>query len=217
MARPARTLEEVNEFKEKILDVALEMIAKQGFENFSMRKLAAKLDITATTIYNYYSSKDEIYLYILIYGFGELYQVLSSVYNSDLNLEDKVKALVKAYITFGIQNANYYGLMYTWDVPKFDDYVSRQEEMVARAELEAALRNVSIWEDLYRDLSGKYLFLKEEDSGFHFLKLWAGAHGIVSLYNSKVLNYVIKPTAEIMDKYVEEMVALLLMPENQPR
>lgn len=209
MARPARSPEEIKKYKDKIMTMALGMITKHGFENFSMRKLAAKLNITATTIYNYYSSKDEIYLYILIHAFDRLYRDLLAAYELHSEADVKLRAFIKAYIDFGIKNANYYDLMYTWDVPKFNDYVGRKEEMVAREQLEAALRNASVWEMLYEDLSKEYVDLKPEDQWFHLAKLWAGAHGVVSLYNSKVLNYLIAPTMEVMNRYVEQMVNLL--------
>lgn len=209
MARPPRSQEEVKEYKEKILETALTMITKHGFDDFSMRKLAARLNITATTIYNYYSSKDEIYLYILIHGFEGLYEVLSEAYESCSDTEDKIRAWIKAYMNYGIQNANYYDLMCTFDVPKFSDYIGRKEESVARAELEAALRNASTWELIYADLSKDHTIFKPEDKWFHFVKLWAAAHGIISLYNSKVLNYIIEPTSEVLDKYVEQLVSLL--------
>lgn len=209
MARPARSPEEIKKYKDKILTTALGMITKNGFENFSMRKLAAKLNITATTIYNYYSSKDEIYLYILIHGFDRLYGVLLDAYELHSDADDKIKGFIKAYIEFGIKNANYYDLMYTWDVPKFNDYVGRKEEVVAQAQLEAALRNASIWEKVYDDLSAENTAFKPEDKWFHLAKIWASAHGIVSLYNSKVINYLIEPTPEVMDRFVEQMVKLL--------
>lgn len=214
MVRPARAPEEINEYKEKILEAAQMMISKHGFEYFSMRKLAAKLDITATTIYNYYSSKDEIYLHILIKGFDNLYQILLDAYESGSDTESRIRAWIKAYINFGIQNTSYYDLMYTLDVPKYNDYIGRKEEPVAFAELEAALRNASIWERIYEDLSNDYPIFKAEDKWFHFAKLWAGTHGIISLYNSKVLNYVVEPTPEVMDRYVEQMLALLFMSGN---
>ncbi|NLF45273.1 MAG: TetR/AcrR family transcriptional regulator [Syntrophomonadaceae bacterium] len=211
MARPARSPEEIKKYKDKIMVTALGMITKNGFENFSMRKLAAKLNITATTIYNYYSSKDEIYLYILIMGFDHLYEDLMDAHESHFDVDEKIRAFIKAYIDFGIKNANYYELMFVRDVPKYNDYVGCKEEKVAQAQLDAALRNVSAWELVYNDLAASYSVLKPSDKWFHLAKIWAGAHGIVSLYNSKVLNYLIEPTTEMMDHYVEQMVSLLFI------
>ncbi len=51
MSRPARSPEETLRIKENILDISLNIIIKEGYTNFSMRKLASKLDLTATTIY----------------------------------------------------------------------------------------------------------------------------------------------------------------------
>ena len=45
----------------QIIDTAASLIKKNGFENTSMRDLAAALEIEASSLYNHISSKDEIF------------------------------------------------------------------------------------------------------------------------------------------------------------
>ncbi len=77
MPKAAWTRDKINNTKEKILDVALKLIIEEGFNKLSMRKIAARLGITAANIYNYYSSKDEINLMIRVRGFEMLFSMLS--------------------------------------------------------------------------------------------------------------------------------------------
>jgi len=64
MPKTTRSPEEVKKIKDRILETALQLLIDDGFMHFSMRKLAARLGITAASIYNYFTNKDELYLLI---------------------------------------------------------------------------------------------------------------------------------------------------------
>jgi AcrR family transcriptional regulator len=46
--------------KERLFDIAVRLISKDGFENVSMRDIANETGIKAASIYNHFSSKEEI-------------------------------------------------------------------------------------------------------------------------------------------------------------
>ena len=47
-------------FRREILDSAREMFISDGYDGFSMRKLAGKIDYSPTTIYLYFKNKDDL-------------------------------------------------------------------------------------------------------------------------------------------------------------
>lgn len=51
---------EKEEMKKKIIDAAIEVIEQEGYEKLSIRKIAAKIEYSPTTIYLYYKDKAEI-------------------------------------------------------------------------------------------------------------------------------------------------------------
>lgn len=51
---------EKEEMKKKIMDAAIEVIEQEGYEKLSIRKIAAKIEYSPTTIYLYYKDKAEI-------------------------------------------------------------------------------------------------------------------------------------------------------------
>jgi len=55
MPKNRRSSEEINAIRENIMNHALELIILEGYDDFSMRKLGARLNIAAKTIYNYNS------------------------------------------------------------------------------------------------------------------------------------------------------------------
>jgi len=48
------------EFRRKILNAARELFINEGYEKFSMRGLAKKIDYSPTTIYLYFKDKNEL-------------------------------------------------------------------------------------------------------------------------------------------------------------
>lgn len=56
---------EKSEVGKSILKHAIELIFDTGFEHFTFKKLAAKIDSTEATIYRYFSSKYKLLTYIL--------------------------------------------------------------------------------------------------------------------------------------------------------
>lgn len=55
-----RRNEEKEEMKKKIRNAAIDIIEKEGYEKLSIRKIAAKIEYSPTTIYLYYQDKAEI-------------------------------------------------------------------------------------------------------------------------------------------------------------
>ncbi len=216
MPKKTRTPEEVEEVRQKILNMALELISKDGFDNFSMRKLAARLHITATTIYQYFSSKDELYLAVLTEGFGELHTRMYEAYRLGSTPMEKLKGALREYIRFGIDQANFYNIMTGWNIPKFNDYVGTQVEPVALTELNTAMR---VWE-LFKMIVDESPLLSNKslkDKEIMTFQLLCNIHGLVSLNNSTIIDYVFKPSqAELDDEYINHFIDLVIYSISQP-
>ncbi len=187
MPRTPRSPETVDIFRQNILDAALNIIVESGFENLSMRKLAAKLDITATTLYNYYMSKDDLYFYIRMHGFELLYDCLDRACASHDRPLDRIRAAVEAYLRFGFQNMDYYEVMFlSRSVPKFLDCVGTPLEEVARREKNISIQPLFLVAEKLAELPDSY----GSDPRYQAVRLWTELNGIVSLHNSRLLREV---------------------------
>ena len=60
MPRTSMSGAQVSATREKILDTAADIISETGFQSLSMRRIGARVGMTAANLYNYYSNKDEI-------------------------------------------------------------------------------------------------------------------------------------------------------------
>ncbi|MEA1959814.1 MAG: TetR/AcrR family transcriptional regulator, partial [Bacillota bacterium] len=172
MPRKARKPEEVHKMKEKILETALQAMVEDGFAHVSMRKLAAKLGMTAANIYNYYSSKDELYLAIQTRGYELLGKIFGDIYNSDLEPVEKLEKIIHAYLDYGVNNPNYYDIMFNWNTPKYADYVGTPLEAVALHEKQTALQVECFTSQAVIDVIQDNDQLKELDAQYHTIKLW---------------------------------------------
>ena len=103
MPKLARPAEEVAEIRRRILDQALTLIAEHGYDSLTMRSLAGKFGFAAKTLYNYFSSKEEIYLMVLTRGFELLNAELAEATAKLKNPIDKLKAICRTYVDFGIK------------------------------------------------------------------------------------------------------------------
>lgn len=99
--------EEITTIRNNILPAALDILMTEGYASLTMRKIATRLGMSATNIYNYYENKDEVYLCILIEGFELLYNDVYIVSKFTDNPKDKLTQVIKAIVNFGVTNPNF--------------------------------------------------------------------------------------------------------------
>lgn len=200
MPRTPRTTEEVDNFKQQILDAAVKIITSEGFNKLSMRKIGSAIGVTATTLYNYYKNKDELYFYIRIRGFELLQQHFVNAFHSSGSSRDTIKALIEAYIMFGIRYPDYYEVMFiNRNVPKFMDCIGTPLEEVGAKEKEIALKPFAyVIEKLQQ-----FCEYEPDEAYRTALQLWVECNGVVSLYNSRLIREVHNNPKDFVDSYVE--------------
>jgi len=75
----------MSETKEKILKIATTLFSELGYRGASIRKIASKVGIRESAIYNHYKSKEEIFL-----------EVAKGIFSSPFSIsQDEIKALAQ--------------------------------------------------------------------------------------------------------------------------
>lgn len=191
MPKLQRTPEEIEEVKTDILEKAAQLIVDTGYHGFTMRKLAAKLNVTATTIYNYYKNKDDLFINLLIMGFTELVDLLEKACRSHDTPRERLKAMIAVYTDFGLDNVNFYNLMYTWHVPKYNNYAGTSLEPVAKRQLEVALKVPGIFAATIKDYARFHdRVISDQDVRFLLIHYWSHIHGFIAGCNNTTLSYL---------------------------
>jgi AcrR family transcriptional regulator len=205
MPKPPASPEAVEAVRERILAETLSIINQDGYADLSMRKLARHLGFSAKTIYNYYSNKDELYLMALIKGFQELSEEFRAAYESSENPVEKLRAVVRAYVRWGIENRHYYNIMFSMNTPKYADYVGTRMEETADRQNRVALELARIGSSVLREVASYNGSVEPGDTTFHLLHIWSTLHGLVSLYISRV-TLEVGNLQEVMDRVLEEVL-----------
>lgn len=182
---------EIENTRERILATALDIIVKEGFNNLSIRKIAARLGVTATTIYNYYANKDELNLMIRVRGFEMLYAMMTAPDIPADPVEDRLRAMIAAYIEFGLCYPSYYDIMFNLHTPKYLDYVGTDMEPTAFDEKQNALKCLALFADLISDYLVSSSSRKESFVLYQVVRFWSDMHGFITLYNSRLFHEVL--------------------------
>jgi AcrR family transcriptional regulator len=204
MPKAPRTIDELNSVKEKILDEALQLIIEEGYSKLSMRKLASRMGVTATNIYNYYTNKDEINLMIRTRGFEMLHSVLQKVYDENHSHADRLKAMLLAYADFGVTYPDYYDIMFNLRTPKVTDYIGTKFEPNAISLKTIARNSFYLFADpIFAIMKAE----KDREEEIHYITIqfWSDMHGIISLYNSRLLSQLKENSFEIMNKRINDL------------
>ena len=95
-----------------------------------------------------------------------------------------------AYMDFGLKNANFYNLMFTWHVPKYNDYIGTALEEVAHKELVTALQTTNLTLEIIKACADKKKPLSDEDARFFLVNFWSAAHGYIAGINNQLIHYM---------------------------
>jgi AcrR family transcriptional regulator len=198
MSASSRRRKHKEELRRFILDAAREIFVRQGYESFSMRKLAEKIEYSPGSVYLHFKSKEELFECLVEESFARLLKTLAALRNGK-EWQDPVEELKKgmrAYVEFGLRNPNDYRFAFMLRPPmekrpyKVHGAFESLRYMVGRCVGEKRFRAVDV----------------ETTSQ----ALWASVHGITSLLIQRpAFPWVPKKEliAQIIDTAVDSLLA----------
>jgi AcrR family transcriptional regulator len=104
------------EMRERILDAAIELFLKDGYDKTSIRQIADAIEYSPATIYLYFKDKDELFFAIHHRGFEKLFAAMSATVAVENPLE-RLKVIGQTYLKFAIENPEFYDLMFVMRAP----------------------------------------------------------------------------------------------------
>ena len=93
--------------RQEILVAARELFLREGTAHFTMRKLANEVGCAPGTLYLYFNDKNDLIATLVEESFEHLMNDLERP-ERDLNPLESLKAMMHAYIDFGLANPNHY-------------------------------------------------------------------------------------------------------------
>jgi AcrR family transcriptional regulator len=89
-----------------ILETSAELFRKKGYSQVSMRSIALKLNVKASSLYNHIKSKDDI-LESIIFSLVDLFmKTIQQTKNSKNSTNEKLKDIIKTHIDIAVESPN---------------------------------------------------------------------------------------------------------------
>lgn len=97
----------IDGLEEKLVKVAEDLFIEEGYDSVNIRKIAKGAGVAVGTVYNYFSSKEELYQAVLMDSWDKTMDVLQCILMDDMPLNDRIKKFIK---TMYIEVENRQGL-----------------------------------------------------------------------------------------------------------
>jgi AcrR family transcriptional regulator len=178
---------------ESILDTARKMFARYGLRKTSVEEMASMARVAKATIYNYFGTKDQVYLEVLRREMDEIEEKISSSVAQEVLPGDKLTTFVKAKFRYMRQAINILNL-------------DREgiEKLLPSAE--------SIRNELFdREVNIIHSILKQgvEKGVFYLNDLLLTARAIAHALKGFELNWLVQESEEKIEHYLDELMAIL--------
>jgi len=100
------------EFRREILDAARGLFIDDGYENFSMRRLAEKIDYSPTTIYHYFKNKDDLLLAVCEEVAEQFLAKLRHLRSVQKDALEALRLAMLYLLEFAFENPNQYKVFF---------------------------------------------------------------------------------------------------------
>ncbi len=158
--------------KAALITAGLEILADEGIEGLSLRKVAKKVGVSHTAPYNHFADKQALLAAISTAGHEQLHQTLFGMFEHIKDsAENIIVEIAWAYLQFALADPGRFKLMFSgaleveFDHPKF---------------VEISQKNISLLEEIIVYCqNNKQLQITNVESAA--IKLWSTVHGFSTL------------------------------------
>lgn len=120
MARPAYSVDESDEIRERLVQGALGLFGESGPEGLSLRKLASRMNVSHTLLYRYFENKEALFTSIRIASIQKLYEMLLMADVEEAPLVSRIRVAAQTLIQFGRENPKEYRFVFASEQPDLE-------------------------------------------------------------------------------------------------
>lgn len=187
MADLTRREREIHELRNKIIDQSWIIIANEGWQALSIRKIADAIEYSVPIIYKHFENKEAILAHFSREGYALLSSKIGKSLQKEFNGSEKVKIIAKTYWQFAVENSHHYRIMFGLGIPACETINSSLEmKLTSSYMLEAIIEVLAKAENSKAD---KHLKLKT---------FWSMLHGFIAieLLSNNEINITVPNTVE---------------------
>lgn len=167
---------EREEMRERVLNVAMTILVKEGYEAVTIRRLADEIAYTPGALYSYFKDKEAIVFALVVRAAQRLNAVFQALESLPNPLE-RLWAIGRAYLKFAMEHQESYDLLFIMSTP-----ITKIEE----TEFAEGYTAFVILRKTVNDCM-EHGYLPRADADVAAFALWSFVHGSVSLMIRKRL------------------------------
>jgi len=171
-----RRQRERKKVRELIIAAARELFVDRGYEAVTMRGIARKIDYTAAAIYFHFANKEALLTEICVRDFHSLAAQFANC-KPDTDPVDKLIHCGDMYIRFAMEHPSQYRLLFMTLFPEVDLAEGGMKKNDPAEDAYAYLKSCVV-----ECLAAGKLRSEFDDAELVAQTLWAGMHGVASLY-----------------------------------
>lgn len=168
------------DLKTELLESGIKMVSEEGEKSFSLRKLAAKCNVSHQAPYNHFSTKEKfieaIQEYITLKFTNELKKTLEQCPTN----EDPIEKLGESYFNFFVSNPNYFTFLF--------GQANLHLDLTQNADSQKNYQPYEIFKSLLKQILDQNNVSPEKQNDI-IIALWAYIHGLTALATLKNVKY----------------------------
>jgi AcrR family transcriptional regulator len=172
---PPKTGYHHGDLRTSLLTVATDMVAENGIDELSLRKLASRVGVSRTAPYHHFKDKNELLCAIAEHGFSKHHLLARQSFDDKtLSMRQKFEAYIYNYVKFAGDNPELYELMFGRTIWKQQKCT---EELRATAYpcFQHQVEMTAEWQ--------KIGLLNQDENTLRLSQvIWGTIHGIAKLY-----------------------------------
>jgi AcrR family transcriptional regulator len=102
------TQDEIEERRREITVAAVDLILTQGFNETSMREIANAAGIGKSTLYDYFTNKDEIILFMVEDPLADLMDRARAIIQGDGSVAERLRGVMQMHLGFLLEKKAFY-------------------------------------------------------------------------------------------------------------
>ena len=164
--------------RDELLDAAEALLIEKGsMDDVSIRAIVDAVGVTPPALYLHFDDKDDLFFDVCSRRFEDFHGVLSAALDGVEDPIDRLRALGRAYVTYGVERAEHYQILFA---PQHHSVV-KGRDLTGSPGMQAFALLVTTSEDGIA--AG---VLRQCDPYEATMAIWAGVHGAVMISASSV-------------------------------
>lgn len=187
------------DLKKTLVSEARKLLDEDGFEKFSLRKLAKRVGVSPMAPYRHFKTKEELFGAIIDDAFEQFAQALEKSVPENASLIDQIVHMCVGYVRFFIDNPDILKVLFMENRNRNATMMS-QDSSKDLTERLSTQKSFDMYSTLARKIAPQLPDFSEDET---ILAFWARAHGLAILISQETWVF---DARKITDEMLEKMI-----------